>query len=471
MDKPNVLWLSIESARADYTSMDSDRNTTPFFDKLSMNSDGQWFSNCFSHARWTPAATTSILTGTRLSTHKVGFGEKDGSVTKLPTELSTIPEILKGKGYTTALFSGNPYVGNNTGLDRGFDVVHERPEKDDFLSKNGALAGIRHLRDTRTTGAGLSLDPSRHKDCLRERIQYESFREWFDTKDNGQPYFAYLHINNPHHPYRPPLSILKQRLAGEDLAPTEAIRISNDITNDLWQAVADGCEFSPKEQRALEATYEAELTYADYIAEQIFKYAVSSGEDTVVIITGDHGEMFGESGMLGHNLVLHDGILNVPLVTYGLDTGVAQSDDLIQHADVSKAILDMCDVQSEQFNQAIDFTHEHRDYIVAERGPRVSRAGKLTERNPEFDTSSFHWDQLSMIRSSDWKYQRSSGEEDLFKLPDEEKDVIEENRDMANSLRSELDAILSNNDIVVGRQERMEKDAETIEQLQNLGYL
>uniref|UniRef100_UPI001375F91F sulfatase-like hydrolase/transferase n=1 Tax=Halococcus hamelinensis TaxID=332168 RepID=UPI001375F91F len=249
------------------------------------------------------------------------------------------------------------------------------------------------------------MNPSRHKDCLRERIQYESFRHWFDTKDDDQPYFAYLHINNPHHPYRPPLNILKERLTGEDLSPTEAIRISNGITNDLWQAVADGCEFSPKEQRALEATYEAELTYADYIAKQVFKYAVSRDEDTVVIITGDHGEMFGENGMLGHNLVLHDGILNVPLITYGLDTGSAQSDDLIQHADVSKAILDACGIQNEQFKQAYNFTHENRDYVVAERGPRPSRADTLAERNPEFDSDSFHWNQLSMIRSRGWKYQ------------------------------------------------------------------
>lgn len=471
MSRPNVLWFSLESARADRTSMGSDRATTPFLDDLSMSADGRWFSNCFSHARWTPAATTSILTGTRLSTHKVGLGKEGGGVDKLPRELSTLPELLRETGYTTALFSGNPYVGSNTELDRGFDVVHERPEKDDFLSDKGALAAIQHLRNTRTTGAGFSLNPSRHKDCLRERIQYERFKQWFDTKDDDQPYFAYLHINNPHHPYRPPLSILQQRLADEDLSPTRAIEISNEITNNQWQVIADGCDLSSIEQLALEATYEAELRYADYITEQTFKYAANQENETIVIVTGDHGELFGENDVLGHSLVLHDKVLNVPLVTYGLDTGVAEPDSLIQHADVSKAILAACGLQNDQFKQANNFTEEHRDYIVAERGPRLSKPDDITELNPEFDPSSFHWDQLSMIRSPDWKYQQSTEGRDLFKLPDEETNLIEEYAEKADSLQSELEAILADDDLVVEAQEQMEQDAKTIEQLRDLGYM
>jgi arylsulfatase A-like enzyme len=466
--QPNILWVTIESARADYTSLVDDQNSTPFLAELVTKHGGEWFGNCFSHGRWTPAASASILTGTRLSTHQVGL-EDAATVEKLPTELDTVPDLLGDVGYQTLGISGNPYVSERTDLVRGFDTFYGPVDKSDFLSRTGLSTATRYLHRIRTHGSKFSTNPTRHKDCLQELFQAELFEQWVDDIDNG-PFFAYLHLNNVHHPYTPPLALLEKELAGEQLTPNEAIEIAADVTDNRWQVMADGCDLTPTQRRALEATYKSELKYADYVLERLVAHTRAQDRETIVIVTGDHGELFGELGVIGHNLVLHDKLLNVPLVTYGLETGEATSTDLVQHADVVKALLNAVGADTDQF-QAIDFTNETRDYVVAERGPRPTDMEKLRERNPDADTDRFHSEQLAMIRSSNWKFQRSSEREELFDLPDERINRDEDHPETAATMPSALQKILSSDEITVEKRERMTADEKTTQRLKDLGYM
>jgi arylsulfatase A-like enzyme len=466
--QPNILWVTIESARADYTSLADDQNSTPFLESLAAKESGRWFSNCFSHGRWTPAASASILTGTRLSTHQVGL-EDAATVKKLPTELDTVPDLLGGIGYRTLGISGNPYVSERTDLTRGFDTFYGPVDKSDFLSRTGFSTATKYISKIRTHGSKFSTNPTRHKDCLQELFQSKLFEQWVDDIGDN-PFFAYLHLNNVHHPYTPPLALLQDELAGDQLTPNEAIEIASNVTDNRWQVMADGCDITPTQQRAMEATYKAELRYVDYILERLVAYTQAKDRETIVIVTGDHGELFGEANVIGHNLVLHDKILNVPLVTYGLETGQAASTDLVQHADVMKTLLNAVGADTDQF-QAVDFTDETREYVVAERGPRPTDMEKLRERNPDADTDQFHIDQLMMIRSKDWKYQRSMDYEELFNIPDERTNLINKHSEKATEMCSAIKTIFSSDEIEIEERERMTADEKTTQRLKDLGYM
>lgn len=78
--------------------------------------------------------------------------------------------------------------------------------------------------------------------------------------------------------------------------------------------------FSPDEWDALKAMYDAEIAYADEFVGTPFNYVqrVTTGE-TVFVVTGDHGDPFGEQGVLGHDLVLGDNLTNVLMIVSAMD--------------------------------------------------------------------------------------------------------------------------------------------------------
>lgn len=466
--RSNIIWITLESVRADYTSMGaSDVSATPNINQIAAAPDGRWFDNCYSHARWTPASTASILTGTYLSTHGVGY-EDTTEVSKIPPDLSTVPELLSELGYRTGCFSGNAYVSHATGVNRGFDTFDDCNSKADVFSLSGAKTLLRYLVHSHTVGGKTSLDPARHKDCLKEWYQAANFRRWIRTQQSSeQPYFAYLHLNNSHHPYRPPLAILEECLDGSDLTPAEAISISDEYSDTIWERIATNDDLDSTEQEAILAAYEGEIRYSDYFVGEIFDY-VKDRDDTVVVITGDHGELFGERGVFGHNLVLHDKILNVPLVTYGLDLPTGSSDEFVQHMDVMQTLVDTVGGDTSQF-QGYNLTTENREFVIAERGPRGSDLEKLAGLNPAFDSSRYHGPGIRCLRSEEWKYQESSERAELFRLPDETTDVASEFPRKKADLADRLDALIPTT--TVENTERADFDSEMRDRLRHMGYI
>ena len=467
---PNIVWVTLESVRFDHTSFgSSDETLTPNLADIATASDGRVFENCFAHARWTPASTASILTGTYLSSHRVGYADTT-NVNKLPDELASAPELLGEVGYRTACFSENGYISPATGFDRGFDTFQYGTSTEDLLSAAGVGTVGHYLTNGREHSSKFSPNPDHHKGVVKALHQIRTGRQWIEQHANSEaPFFAYFHLNNPHHPYRPPLAVLDQVLADDDLQPKTAIEIAAAVTDNMWEVMADGCELESNQRRALAATYEAEVRYADYLVGLLFEY-VRTRDDTILVITGDHGELFGESGVLGHNLVLHDKILNVPLVTYGLDLSNVEQDALVQHMDVMETLLDTAGANTEQF-QGVDLTGQHREFVLAERGPRPSDIEKLNELNPEFDPSRFSSDHIRCIRCNDWKYLSDPERAQLFVLPDESQNRIDEYPERTNELETQLENRLPSTEFGVVGTERAEFDEEMRDHLRDMGYL
>jgi arylsulfatase A-like enzyme len=475
--RPNIIWISLESVRADHTSVGGyHRDTTPNLRRIADLRDGRSFDNCFSHARWTPAVSSSILTGTYLTTHGVGHANTR-DVRRLPEDLQTVPELLRATGYATAGFSTNPWISDVTGLDRGFERFKANPNRDDFLSPRGVRAGLKYLREFTSTGAGFETEPIYHAQCLPPYYQCQSLCEWVDdlsADEEDRPYFLYTHMNSSHHPYNPPLSLLERFLGEFEGTPKEAIETAKELTNNIWREVAHGCDFTDQERAALTAVYDAELAFTDHLVGKLFDHVRrTTDEKTVFVVTGDHGELFGEQGVLGHNLTLHDGLTKVPTVTYGMNFPERVTEGIVQHVDVMQTLVGAVGGDTSQF-QGVDLTRETRDYALMQRGPRLDDLDTILEHNPDCDIGRYHAGAVDCIRSAEWKLQRSDDRTELFALPDEETNVADDHPDVAAEMEAKLDEMLPEKRFDDDDREaanQVELSSQMEDHLADLGYL
>jgi uncharacterized sulfatase len=467
---PNIVWVTLESVRADHTSVHGySRRTTPNLERIANDEQGAAFDNCFSQSMWTPASSASILSGTYLTTHKVGL---DGKAEQpLPEHLDTFPNVLSENGFETACLTPNAYLSSATGLNKGFERFLWVNNTDLHKRRETIIPLFKYLARIRSYGNGFTTDGRKHNLTYPMMKILDSWTESLGRSDD--PVFLYTHCPNPHHPYVPPRKYVDRFLDDTTLSTEEAIERCLDVyrTYDhLNDTIRDGCDLTDDEWAALKGLYDAEIAYADEFVGRLFDQVQSrfSGE-TIFVVTGDHGDLFGDHGVIGHNYVLDDGLTNVPLVTHGLDTGDAERDDMLQHIDVTNTLANVVGHPHDQF-EGRDLRTDDLDFAISQKG--YPDFGEELEQSPYFDVDDFHHTPLTAVRTREYKYLESSEKRELFALPDEETDVIDSHPEIADELHAVLKRTIDNPHPVI------EDDAPSAEftdemksQLSDLGYL
>jgi uncharacterized sulfatase len=459
--KPNIVWLTLDSVRADHTTMAGyDRDTTPNLQRIADLPGGQYFSNCFASGIGTPTSSASILSGTYPSRH--GLSTTNGT---LPADLDTLPELLAEQGYATAGLSRNSYVSSGTGLDRGFDRFEWISGSTFFQSVPPAVIA-RYLLNVRSHSAGLTTDTARHATPF---VMNKMLERWLKDLRTTRPFFLYAHYNEPHRPYYPPLPYLDQYTEELSMTAEQAVERSMEIHESVNEIIADGYTLSEADEAALIAMYDAEIAYTDSMIGRLFDYVQSLelGE-TVFVVTADHGELFGEHGLLAHRLVLDDAVTHVPLVVHGLDDLAVPPDDLVQHLDVVRTLLELAGGRTEQM-QGVNLFGEGREYAISQRGP--SDFSTYRQHNRDFDTSRFHGSTLTGFRTDTFRYQRSDDRRELFELPDESTDVAADYPDVVERFDADLSEWLSTDGQPVSSGTEDELTESMRRQLRDLGYV
>lgn len=457
---PNIVWITLDSVRADHTTMGGyDRNTTPRISDIAQSIDGKYFDRCFSHGKYTLASTTSILTGTYPSRNQAGYEHE-----VLPTNISTVPELLGDVGYQSAGFSSNRYVSSETGLDRGFDdFTWLHPST--LLSNVRLSSLLRYGLNIRRHSAGFQMNPYKH---ATPYLLNRAVRNWVDSVADDRPSFIYLHYNEPHRPYYPPLPYLDEYTGSLSMDSTEAAEYSLSVHENLERIVADGCSLSDQEMAALVAMYDSEIKYTDEMVGRAIDYIRSENDrKTIVVVTSDHGELFGEYGLLGHKFVLHDELTRVPLVTSGLDIDY-DSRSFVQHSDIINTILSDVGVDTEPI-QGIDLRSEVRDRVINQ--DHDTDYGPFREHNPDYDVSRFHEGEVSALRTPKYRFHMSDEKSQLYELPDTTTDVSGGNREIASELCRELTEWLDTKGEPVDAVTEAEYSEEMREHLVDMGYL
>ena len=295
-DLPNVLLIVLDTLRADHVSAYGyARPTTPNLDRFAER--GVLFEHAFANSSWTLPAHASLLTGRLPHEHGADWREpmKEG--------LPTVAEVFAGQGYLTAAFAANTsYVAPEWGLGRGFGrfEVYGGSWADDVVR----TAYGRRLALNLLPRLGFFDVPGRKR---ASQVNGE-FLSWIDEAA-GRPFFALLNYFDVHDPY---LTIEPHHTR---FSPQAA---RGDVINFQLQphVFRRKPTLSAAEVQAEVDAYDGCLAYLDEQLGVLFAELSRRDLDgnTLIVVTSDHGESFGNHDLFGHGNSLYLETLHVPLV-------------------------------------------------------------------------------------------------------------------------------------------------------------
>nr|WP_089811285.1 sulfatase [Halogeometricum rufum] len=468
--RPNIVWLTLDSVRTDRTSLAGyHRDTTPQMQRIADDADGQAFTDCVSHAMWSLPSDSSILTGTYPAHHGTGLWND-----VLPPDITTVPERFSELGYRTVGISQNAYCSDSTGLSRGFDEFTWM-HKSNLLQTAGPRILLRYLLGLRKHSAGYTTTPSRHRP---EFIATEVAKRQLSSYAGGDdPFFMFVHTQGAHLPYIPPLPYRDAFTDDIELSTEEAVEVAFDRSMNYYREIANGCEFSAAEKEAIDAMYDGVLAYADQQVGDLFDHVQSlDAGPTIFVVTGDHGDLLGEHGVIGHQFSLHDGLVNVPTVVHGLPSATdLPSDSLVQHIDVMQMLLAEAGASDSALDelQGIDPREEERTYALSQRGNETYETAveQVRTHNPDADLGRFQSGLLHAVRSDEYKWLRGDRGDELYRLDDEDTDVSAAHPSVAEEHRAFFEAFSER--LGRGRRntEKREMSSAMKKQLSDLGYV
>ena len=303
--KPNIVLITVDCWRGDHLSaIDPTHVETPCLDRLAQ--EGVLFTNAYTCGGWTRIAMTSLFS----STYPSMF---DFCGQKFPGKRPVLADILKQHGYQTTGFTTNPVCGSSAGFAYGFDTFVE-------LKPDMKLRGLEKVQNVRVARSRLYQQNGqkwlsrlggvvfpKYPSTTAEMVVDQAI-DWL-RQPHHTPYFLWLHFMEPHWPYR-----LSQR----DITPREASESWLDRRG--WrEMISRRGWFNPGEIRAnrWKRLYAEEVQTLDREIGRFNQFLNQHEEDknTLVVVTGDHGEEQQEHGSWAHswNQLHHEGA-HVPLI-------------------------------------------------------------------------------------------------------------------------------------------------------------
>jgi len=371
---------------------------------------GTRFENDLAQVPITLPSHTGILTGT----YPMYNGEHDFTSPSLPARVGLLAEAFQRHGYNTAAFVSSFVLNSTWGLNRGFQTYDDQFGPHQFEISN---PGNIERRAGETVGHLLA---------------------WLaDRKQGGPtagPFFVWLHLYDPHRPYDPP---------------------------------------EPFHTEYASHLYDGEIAYTDSQLQRLFDALRASRlyDQTLIVLTADHGESLGEHGEDEHAFFVYNATLRVPLI-FKPPRGMASPHAvrrLVGNVDLAPTILDLL----------------HMEDPLSRQFQGTSRASEILGRNAAgehpiysetyYPRDSFRWSELRSISTDRFKYIQAPHPElyDLVKDPQELRNLYGERTAVSAALREKL----------IGMEQRYKSPAtadarvgpplspETIEKLKSLGYL
>ena len=258
-----------------------------------------------SQENWTKPSVATLLSSLMPWEHTA---VEDASV--VPESVALLPELLREQGFFTGSFIANGYVSDRFGFQQGWHTYRN------------------YIREGRRNDAEFVA-----ADVLR----------WLDEREDTRPFFLYVHTIDPHVPYRRREETLSlygdTRYAGPAAVANNADLLGRVKLGRVTLAAADRAH--------LEALYDGEITYHDIHFQTIMDGLERRhlADDTLVIITSDHGEEFWDHGSVGHGHSVYEELLHVPMFVRhpGLPTdraAVREVGDDVGLVDVLPTIFD-----------------------------------------------------------------------------------------------------------------------------------
>lgn len=354
--KPNIIWLLIDTARADRLSCYGyEKKTTPFIDRIAQ--EGVLYESAYATSSWTLPSHASMFTGLFPRSHGVNDGWR-----WLASEFTTFAEILDGQGYKTACFSNNVFVSPKTNVTQGFQIftlLRQDSLRNSLLFPSALLRGL-----NQATGHAFPFLTRWHRVLQGMSVQ------GMNTMDNGcamsnqmaqnyirqaltdsRPFFVFINYMEAHDPYGSSPDWDKF-LTGNQKKKFQALHRRRILLKDLYPYYIKEASFTDQDKEIINALYEGDLTYVDRKIGELVDFLRNENmlDNTILIISSDHGEHLGEHNIVNHMYSVYHPLTHIPLIIRypKIFAPNSRKTEKVQNIDIFPTLLDILNINQEK---------------------------------------------------------------------------------------------------------------------------
>ena len=402
--RPNILLVTLDTCRQDRIGCYGFHFAhTQAID--SMAEEGVVCTNAIAATPITLPSHSTIMTGLLPPAH----GVRANGTYVLSDKALTLAEILKDAGYSTHGIVSAEVLNRRYNLSQGFDEYNDELWDED----NPKTFMIRDRPAQKTA-----------------KLAIEMLEGWKNSpKVEEAPFFMWMHLFDPHQPW-------KANIPNRQMLPTP---------------------------------YDAEIAQADDGVEAVINWLEEKGDldNTLVVITADHGESLGEHGEDTHSIFVYDATVKIPMVWRypGRLPAGTKTDQPVHQADIVPTILSLLDMPEIEGVQGIDVT----DWLKGEKGPQAQ---------PQYSESllsevGFGMAPLYAVRHEGYKYIKAPRPElyDLTADPQELTNIHDQHPDRVAELSAMLESLITDSEAMNLPAQETPMDDETLEMLEALGYI
>lgn len=355
----NILLVTIDSLRLDAT--DRMEVGEEWLDKGDTSRVS--FSRAFATGPGTTPSFPAMLTGTLPLSH--------GGLGPLREDRPRVSQELRERGLHTSGFQCNPFLSTHFDYDVGYDTFEDYQNPLMGIATKIFPRGIeinnpklRKVDDvlhvTDAIKKSYQLVKGKPRPYVSAKVITDDSIEWLAEADD--PFFCWTHYMDVHHPCFPPEEY-REKHGVDDVT-------QSDVSEWYSALLREPETLSEDEIEALEALYSAAIEYTDDQIGRIVDHLKETGryDDTLVVLTSDHGELFGEYDQYGKPERMYDELLHVPLVVAnGPEYLEDATDDLVSLLDIPPLIHDALGLDvPEEYAGRIPGKDEPRDVVIAE---------------------------------------------------------------------------------------------------------
>lgn len=358
---PNVVVVTLDTVSASHMGIYGYRRAnTPHLEELLKTST--LYTNFIAASPLTLTSHASIFTGLYPQSHGA-YMDFDHYTNGRPLvrNIPTLAQVLTGAGYRTLAVAANKiYLSEDFGVLRGFEFV-------DWQSPTTLVASERDYMLRNRLRSLLRIDSVRRDlDSIAMTADEVNERAFSLTDQCGQqhsPFLLFLNYMDAHEPYVPP-------------APYSRMYPGLDLGYDLVQYYLDANavlnqerDLGSRARQHMVSQYDGAIAYLDQKIGELIAHLKQNGQydQTLIIITSDHGEAFGEKRIVGHNSSVYQDQVHVPLIVkYPGQTQPERIDGLASHVDLMPTVLDVAGVPSPKGVEGTDLREAAglRDRVV-----------------------------------------------------------------------------------------------------------
>ena len=357
----------------------------------------------FTRAFTTVPVTLPSHTAMLTGTYPMLNGMHDFSANKLSPQQPTLATVLKQSGYVTGAVVASAVLDSRFGLNHGFDFYYD------------------HFDFSRLEEANLD-EMERPGNVVADQVL-----DWLG-KNSQKKFFVWMHLYDPHYPYRPP---------------------------------------EPYSREYADRPYDGEIAFADEQVGRLLRFLKDKGlyQNTVIVLSGDHGESLGEHGEKTHGFFIYNATMRVPLIIHlpGKSATLALEDP-VSLVDLMPTVLQAAGVN-------IPSQVQGRSLLPLLRGEKAERP-RAVYGETFLPRIHFNWSELRGAENAKYHFIDAPHPElyDLSKDPAELRNLFSDKKAVADEMRAQLVALIRDNSAGKELAEKTGLDPALMERLKSLGY-